>query len=130
MVSEGKGRFFRREDGKYLIYVPVYLAEDSMFPFKGSNSIPLKGEFTVGQRKLEFTKTPIKGKETKEKTVAGSCRLFKRKDDKYLVYVSKYWAEDSQFPFRADSVPLKVSFKPGGDEKLVVEDWTTEQEND
>jgi len=36
MVSEGRGRLFRRTDGKYLIYLPVYLAEDSMFPFKGS----------------------------------------------------------------------------------------------
>jgi len=35
MVSEGRGRLFRRTDGKYLIYLPVYLCEDSMFPFKG-----------------------------------------------------------------------------------------------
>lgn len=34
MVSEGRGRLFRRTDGKYLVYVPVGLAEDSMFPFK------------------------------------------------------------------------------------------------
>ncbi|MDH5375714.1 MAG: hypothetical protein OEY40_03910 [Candidatus Bathyarchaeota archaeon] len=34
MVSEGRGRLFRRKDGKYLVYLPVYLAEDSMFPFK------------------------------------------------------------------------------------------------
>jgi hypothetical protein len=34
MVSEGRGRLFRRKDGKYLLYVPVKLAEDSMFPFK------------------------------------------------------------------------------------------------
>lgn len=41
MVSEGRGRLFRRTDGKYLIYLPVYLAEDSMFPFK---------EFEKGRR--------------------------------------------------------------------------------
>lgn len=33
MVKEGKGRLFKRKDGKYFIYVPVALAEDSMFPF-------------------------------------------------------------------------------------------------
>ena len=34
MVSEGRGRLFRRKDGKYLIYLPLDFAEDSMFPFK------------------------------------------------------------------------------------------------
>jgi len=44
MVSEGRGRLFRRKDGKYLIYLPKDLAEDSMFPFKGADSIfKLKG---------------------------------------------------------------------------------------
>lgn len=54
MVNEGKGRLFRRTDGKYLIYLPVGLAEDSMFPFKKwqksrrtgqENSIPVKVSF-------------------------------------------------------------------------------------
>jgi hypothetical protein len=53
MVSEGRGRLFRRKDGKYLIYLPVYLAEDSMFPFTdftrgkrgGSDSIYVKVSF-------------------------------------------------------------------------------------
>lgn len=53
MVSEGRGRLFRRTDGKYLIYLPVYLAEDSMFPFKGSDSILVKVSFKPdGQEKL------------------------------------------------------------------------------
>jgi len=40
MVNEGRGRLFRRKDGKYLIYVPLKLAEDSMFPFKtGDNKL-------------------------------------------------------------------------------------------
>lgn len=34
MVSEGKGRIFRRKDGKFLLYLPKDLCEDSMFPFK------------------------------------------------------------------------------------------------
>ena len=60
MVSEGRGRVFRRKDGKYLIYLPVYFAEDSMFPFKdfssgkrgGSDSIDVKVSFKIGNNKL------------------------------------------------------------------------------
>ena len=60
MVSEGRGRLFRRKDGKYLIYLPVYFAEDSMFPFKdfskgkrgGSDSIDVKVSFKIGDNKL------------------------------------------------------------------------------
>jgi len=48
MGSSGRGRLFRRTDGKYLIYLPVYLAEDSMFPFKGSDSILVKISFKPG----------------------------------------------------------------------------------
>jgi hypothetical protein len=48
MVSEGRGRLFRRKDGKYLIYVPKDLAEDSMFPFKGSSSTLVKISFKIG----------------------------------------------------------------------------------
>jgi len=54
MVSEGKCRLFRRKDGKYLIYVPLDLAEDSMFPFKikeGDESIKLKISFKVSGKK-------------------------------------------------------------------------------
>ena len=60
MVSEGRGRLFRRKDGKYLIYLPVYFAEDSMFPFKnfssgkrgGSDSIDVRVSFKAGDDKL------------------------------------------------------------------------------
>jgi hypothetical protein len=45
MVNDGRGRLFRRKDGKYLIYIPKDLAEDSMFPFKGSDSIFVKVSF-------------------------------------------------------------------------------------
>lgn len=45
MVSSGRGRLFRRTDGKYLIYLPVSLAEDSMFPFKDLDSVFLKISF-------------------------------------------------------------------------------------
>jgi len=52
MVSEGKGRLFRRKDGKYLIYVPLDLAEDSMFPIKTKSSIKVKIAFKIGDNKL------------------------------------------------------------------------------
>jgi len=58
------------------------------------------------------------------------CRLFKRKDGKYLIYLSKALCEDSMFPFRewekdqrtegTSSIRLKVSFKVGV-KRLVIE---------
>jgi hypothetical protein len=63
LVSEGKGRLFRRKDGKYLLYLPVDLAEDSMFPFKeytktkrGADSIPVRIGFKQGDCKLIIEK--------------------------------------------------------------------------
>jgi hypothetical protein len=50
MVNEGRGRLFRRKDGKYLIYLPKDLAEDSMFPFKGSDSIFVRVSFKIGDK--------------------------------------------------------------------------------
>jgi len=52
MVSEGRGRLFRRKDGKYLIYLPKDLAVDSMFPFKGSDSIFVKVSFKPEHNRL------------------------------------------------------------------------------
>jgi len=56
MVSEGRARLFRRKDGKYLIYVPLDLAEDSMFPFKTVSSLELKISFKIGDNKLILEK--------------------------------------------------------------------------
>jgi len=56
MVSEGRGRLFRRKDGKYLIYVPVDLAEDSMFPIKTETSVEVKISFKIGDNKLTIEK--------------------------------------------------------------------------
>jgi len=56
MVNEGRGRLFRRKDGKYLIYVPLDLAEDSMFPFKTNSSRKLKISFKVGDDKVLIEK--------------------------------------------------------------------------
>jgi hypothetical protein len=56
MVSEGRGRLFRRKDGKYLVYLPKDLAEDSMFPFKGTDSVFVKVSFELGKCKLLIDK--------------------------------------------------------------------------
>jgi hypothetical protein len=51
----------------------------------------------------------------------GKARVFKRKDNKYLIYLPFDLATDSQFPFKTEtSVRVKVSFKIG-EEKLVIE---------
>ena len=55
-VNEAKGRLFKRKDGKYLIYVPVDLAEDSMFPFSTDTAIPVKISFEVGGDELKVEK--------------------------------------------------------------------------
>lgn len=61
MVNEGRGRLFKRSDDKYLIYLPVGLAEDSMFPFKDwqegqrtgeKNTIHVKVSFKRGVKRL------------------------------------------------------------------------------
>jgi hypothetical protein len=52
LVSNGKGRLFKRKDGKYLVYLPKDLAEDSIFPFKGSDSVFVKITFKLGDNKL------------------------------------------------------------------------------
>jgi hypothetical protein len=54
----------------------------------------------------------------------GRGRLSRRKDGKYLVYLPKDFAEDSMFPFKgSDSIFVKVSFKPSGDSRLLIEKW-------
>lgn len=60
MPSEGKGRLFRRKDGKYLLYLPKDFCEDSMFPFKDlksgprgsqAGSLKVKVSFKIGGKK-------------------------------------------------------------------------------
>ena len=63
MVSEAKGRLFRRKDAKYLLYIPKDLAEDSMFPFKANPAVTVKISFKIGDKKLTI-------EEWKEKTDA------------------------------------------------------------
>jgi hypothetical protein len=56
MVNEKRGRLFRRKDGKYLIYLPKDLAEDSMFPFKGTGSIFVKVSFKLAGKNMLIEK--------------------------------------------------------------------------
>jgi hypothetical protein len=56
MVNEGRGRLFKRKDGKYLVYLPKDLAEDSMFPFKAADSTFVKVSFKLGDNKLAVEK--------------------------------------------------------------------------
>lgn len=54
MVNEGRGRLFRTTDGKYLVYLPVYLAEDSMFPSKDWQENKRTGEKNSISIKVSF----------------------------------------------------------------------------
>jgi len=58
MVSEGKGRLFRRKDGKCMVYLPKDLDEDSMFPFKVTDSRFVKVSFVLGGSKVLIEKWP------------------------------------------------------------------------
>jgi len=52
VVNVGKGNLFRRKDSKYLIYLPLSLANDSQFPFKTETSVRVKVSFKIGEKKL------------------------------------------------------------------------------
>jgi hypothetical protein len=59
MVNEANGTLFRRKDGRYFLCIPVYLAEDSMFPIKATPANPkvrVKISFKVGDNKLTIKK--------------------------------------------------------------------------
>ncbi len=72
MVSEGRGRLFRRKDGKFLIYLPKDLAEDSMFPFKVSDSMFVKVSFKIGEDKLIIERWSQQDKNNSNKNVQPS----------------------------------------------------------
>jgi hypothetical protein len=50
--NEGKGTIFRRKDDRYLLYLPVRVVDDSMFPLKCSGSMPVKVKFNPADGKL------------------------------------------------------------------------------
>jgi hypothetical protein len=50
--NEGRGTIFRRKDDRYLLYLPVRVADDSMFPLKCKSSMPVKVRFSPNDGKL------------------------------------------------------------------------------
>jgi hypothetical protein len=42
LVAHATGRIARRTDGKYFLYLPKHLVEDSAFPFELESSVPVK----------------------------------------------------------------------------------------
>ena len=52
MGNEGKGTIFRRKDDRYLLYLPVRVVDDSMFPLKCNTSMPVKVSFKPSDSKL------------------------------------------------------------------------------
>jgi len=56
MGNEGRGTIFRRKGYKYLIYLPVRVADDSMFPFKCDSSMHVRVSFKSGGDKLIIEK--------------------------------------------------------------------------
>ena len=59
LVAEAKGSIFRRTDGKYFLYLPKHLVEDTGFPFKFASALPVK-VIIEGQRLLVTPITPQK----------------------------------------------------------------------
>ena len=62
MAKEGRGRLFRRKDGKYLLYLPVDFCSDSTFPFqdlqetrRGAYSLRVRVAFKPGEKVLTVT---------------------------------------------------------------------------
>jgi len=59
MVSQATGRLFKRKDGKYMLYLPKTLCEDSMFPFaklfkpspRGTSALSVKVNVAFGTAK-------------------------------------------------------------------------------
>ena len=52
MVSKSSGSIFRRTDGKYFIYLPKALVEDTAFPFPVTSSVKVRVHFKPGDKKL------------------------------------------------------------------------------
>ena len=59
MVAHATGRIARRTDGKYFLYLPKHLVEDSAFPFKLDSSVPVRVLIDRDGEKLLIM--PLKG---------------------------------------------------------------------
>jgi hypothetical protein len=56
LTSEGSGSIFKRTDGKYFVYLPKAIVEDTGFPFLVASSVKVKIRFTPGDRRLIIEK--------------------------------------------------------------------------
>jgi hypothetical protein len=56
MVSTAIGRIFKRKDGKFLVYLPKKLAEDTAFPFQVHSSDKVEIAFSPGKDELIIRK--------------------------------------------------------------------------
>ncbi|MGB6680855.1 MAG: hypothetical protein WBF08_05995 [Candidatus Bathyarchaeia archaeon] len=57
MVSQAKGSIFRRTDGKYFIYLPTKLVEDTAFPLTiGKSATKIKISLKTGDKKIIIEK--------------------------------------------------------------------------
>mgnify|MGYP001073910570 CR=1 FL=1 len=61
MVAEATGSIFKRTDGKYFIYLPKNLVEDSAFPLKVESSMPVRIILDLKRQRLLIL--PVKGKQ-------------------------------------------------------------------
>jgi len=53
MVNQARGSIFRRTDGKYFIYVPTRLVEDTAFPLTiGKSATKINISFKTGDKKI------------------------------------------------------------------------------
>ena len=50
MVQEDIGSIFRRADGKFFVYIPQAVAEDTGFPFSVNSSTKVKVGFTSDRK--------------------------------------------------------------------------------
>ncbi len=62
MGTEGKGTIFKRKDDRYLLYLPVRIVDDSMFPLKCDGSMPVKVCFSPNDGRLIVEKWSDKEK--------------------------------------------------------------------
>ena len=56
MGNEGRGTIFRIKGSKYMLYLPVGVVDDSMFPFKCDKSMCVRVSFEPGNDKIIIEK--------------------------------------------------------------------------
>jgi hypothetical protein len=66
LVSEAKGRFYKNSQEHYFVYVPLGVAEDSLFPLqlRPDSSIPVKVIFNAEKKQLIIEKWTASSEKT------------------------------------------------------------------